>query len=236
MPTSTIELQSTINAASIFLRSMPLASVGGYSNEPALTIANSVLSLVLAPPLAWPWNRGTFTSPALVVGTQNFTANIPTFGWLETASISVGGKTYELAIKNKLSEESNQQRPGFIAVQSTDGTGNWTFRLFPSPDQAYTVTLNYQQTAPLFTSLTQTWSPIPDTLSALYTLGFRAFCYEYLADPRWINTLQLFLSQLVGTNGGLDDAQANLFLWNKLRDTREEVEAGEAQRTTRRRQ
>lgn len=221
--TSTIQLQSTVNTAQLFLHSAPLATVGGVANEPAFTIANTVMSLILAPPLAWPWNRST-KEITLVVGTQDYTASIPNFGWLETASVTVNDTTFQLEIKQHLSEESNQQRPNLISVHSTDGEGNWTFRLMAIPDQAYTLTLTYQQVAPLFTGLVQTWSPIPDTLSPLFSLGFRAFSYEYSTDPRWMNTLQLFLTQLANINGGLSDEQKNLFLWTRLRDAREQEE------------
>lgn len=222
---STVTLQQVVNAASLFVRSAPLIGINGVANEPALTIANGVMSLILGPPLDWPWNSAVATQ-GMTVGQQDTTIAIANFGWLEGASISFGGASYALEIKSDLSEDANQQRPAYIDTKSTDGAGSWTFRVLPAPDQAYTLTVHYQMAAPLLTTLAQTWSPIPDTFSAVYQLGFRAFVYEYLADPRWQLSLQLFLSQLAGKHGGLTDQERDLFLWNRLRDAREQIEAG----------
>jgi hypothetical protein len=231
---STTTIQDTMNVASLFLRSRPLSSVGGTANEPALTIANNVMSIILGAPLVWPWNSAS-TTTALTVGVQNVTLALPSYGFLSTASISYNGSSYALEIKNALSTEVLQQRPVYISAHLEDGAGNVTFRLFPVPDQPYTLSLTYQQVPILATALTATWAPIPDALGPLVNLGFRAFCYEYAEDPRWVNTLQLFLSQLVGANGGLTEMQKDLFLWDRLRDARESAAvSAQVVRTTRR--
>ena len=54
---STITLQQVVNLASTHLDLIPLASVGGYQSEPALSICNDVLQNILAAPLDWKFNR-----------------------------------------------------------------------------------------------------------------------------------------------------------------------------------
>ncbi len=224
MASSTRTLQDTVNLAQIFVRNAPLTGINGVTDEPALSIANTVASLMLSPPLDWPWNSSV-ASGAMTVGTQDTSIPIANFGWLTGASIAYGGKTYQLELRDDLSLETNQQRPAYVCTKSTDGAGNWTFRVLPAPDQAYTLTVQYQQAAPTFTALTQTWSPIPDSLQALYELGFRAFVYEYLTDPRFQLELAQFLSRLVAAHGGLTDQEKDLVLWDRVRDVREQVNA-----------
>lgn len=54
---STITLQSIINVASTHVDLLPLAGVGGYSNEPALSLCNDALSELLSSPNDWKFNR-----------------------------------------------------------------------------------------------------------------------------------------------------------------------------------
>lgn len=53
----TIKLQNVVNLASQHADLLPLAGVGGYSNEPALSLCNDVLEEALAAPTAWKFNR-----------------------------------------------------------------------------------------------------------------------------------------------------------------------------------
>jgi len=50
---STVTLQQVVNFASTNLDLLPLAGVGGYTNEPALSICNDTLQTLLAAPLDW---------------------------------------------------------------------------------------------------------------------------------------------------------------------------------------
>jgi hypothetical protein len=56
-PLSTVTLQSVINYCMTHTELMPLANVAGYTDEPALSIANDVIAEILAPPFAWKFNR-----------------------------------------------------------------------------------------------------------------------------------------------------------------------------------
>lgn len=52
-------VQSVVNFASAHIELMPLASVGGFNNEPALSLANDTLAEILSAPYAWKFNRAT---------------------------------------------------------------------------------------------------------------------------------------------------------------------------------
>lgn len=54
---STLTLQSVVNLAATHLELVPLAGVGGYTNEPALSLCNDTLQTLLAQPLDWFFNR-----------------------------------------------------------------------------------------------------------------------------------------------------------------------------------
>jgi hypothetical protein len=64
---STLTVQSVVNLASTHIDLLPIAGVGGYTNEPALSIANDVLQTIAASTyeapngavlsLDWKWNR-----------------------------------------------------------------------------------------------------------------------------------------------------------------------------------
>lgn len=54
---STITLQTVVNLASTHAELLPLAGVGGYANEPALSICNDALSEIINTDHDWKWNR-----------------------------------------------------------------------------------------------------------------------------------------------------------------------------------
>jgi hypothetical protein len=54
---STVTIQNVVNYAIQHTELMPLTGVGGFSNEPALSIANDTLSMLLAQPFPWKFNR-----------------------------------------------------------------------------------------------------------------------------------------------------------------------------------
>lgn len=54
---STITIQSVVNLCSIHGDLLPLTGIGGYTNEPALSLANDALSEIINTPHDWKWNR-----------------------------------------------------------------------------------------------------------------------------------------------------------------------------------
>lgn len=219
---STILLQRSVTYASSFIRYAPLTMSG---NDPALLNADWVRQFMLSAPLAWRWNRQVITF-STVIGQSDYTVSAASFGWIEKAVMfnpGDGNKTLELEVENNLAVESEVNQPTRISAQLDDDNGNITFRLVPSPDTAYDVEITAQKAAPVFTALTDSWAPIPDYYSYLYNLGFLARCYEYMNDPRFVTTMQLFLQMVSAANDGLTDAQKNLFLTDRL-DTQRQTQ------------
>ena len=229
MASSTIQLQRTINRSSQFARLEPLLFAGNTANDPAFSNADWVMQTILAPPFAWRWNRtiqGVPSAPAFAttVGVSDYTVSLPTFGWLEKAVLYDPQNGYvatELQVELLKGEDTLANVPQRIAAQLDDLEGNITFRIFPSPDQVYNVCLVYQNAATLFTSSTQTWSPIPDYLSYVFNEGFDAKTFEYLGDPRYQTSLQLFYQSLAQVSEGLEQSQKNLWLSDKMNTLRQ---------------
>lgn len=224
---STIPLERTINYAQRFIRNSPLTFVN--NGDPAFSSADWVRDTILAPPFAWRWNRGYVSPITCTVGIQDYTVNIPDFGWIEKANLNYPiqqgnpGQSLELAVKLVVAKDQFLNLPSTITAQMDDDNGNITFRIFPPPDQAYILYIVYQKSASNFTSLTQTWSPIPDYMSYLYNQGMKALAYEYAGDERFAFAFQLFMQQLATSNEGLSETEKNLFLDNKIDTLREQV-------------
>src|SRR5271156_5875690 len=90
-----------------------------------------------------------------------------TTGWFshsEHASLyditSIPPKWVELTVQDNLSLNTTQGRSTFISPETEDANGNVTFRVMPSPNKNYPVSLHAQLTPPLITSINQTWSPL----------------------------------------------------------------------------
>jgi hypothetical protein len=145
-------------------------------------------------------------------------------GWLEKA-VAVytkdGSRAFELEISLNQTQDTVSQEPRVISAQIDDNAGNITFRVFPAPDDVYTITVTYQKAAPIFTALTDVWSPIPDYMSYVYNQGFIARNMQYRNDPRYVPEMQQFLQNLLGVSEGLSDAQKSLFLTERMNAIRE---------------
>jgi hypothetical protein len=226
---STNTLSRSISVAQNFLKNAPLTGIGGNPLEPAASIGDYTRQFMLAPPFGWRWNRVTTTFNT-VAGTQDYTKVLTNFGWLESASTNdnLGSAGSIVAMQNRLneSEDGSQSRPRYISARLDDDTGDITFRLLPTPDTVYTVSVTYQKAAPSFANLSDTWSPLPDFMSNLYNYGFRAFAYEYFDDPRFSFTFQMFLRQLVSASEGLSETQRSIYLADFLSNAREQQAVG----------
>jgi hypothetical protein len=212
-------LTQTINWASTFVNYLSLAV--GAGNEPAISNANHILQIFLSPDVGpWSWNRSKITF-ATTAGTQDYSVNItsasvPTFGWLETATLKpASGTTFQIKdIKNTdpLGESSDQARPNAIAVQQDDGAGNITFRFMGLVDAIYTCTINFQMAAQPFTTLSSTWAPIPDRYAYIYERGFLAETLEPVDAQRAMVEKQRFVMSLVSIAEGMELADKAIFM------------------------
>lgn len=67
---STLTAQSFVNLCSTHADLLPLAGVGGYTNEPALSLCNDALSEIINDVQDWKWNSVEMSSPqSLTLGT-----------------------------------------------------------------------------------------------------------------------------------------------------------------------
>jgi hypothetical protein len=172
-------LPQTINWASAYVQGLPLAAWTG--SEPAITIASMIRATILSAPFTWAFNRAEDTSTTLVIGQQDYTTSISSFGFLERASLldPTDGKWYEIPdVKNNatLAKSSTKARPQVIAVQNTTGP---VLRFSAVPDKAYPLAMVYQKDSTLFTATTDNWGPLPDSFIMIYN---NLFLGEILAD------------------------------------------------------
>lgn len=226
---STIQLQRTINLAQQFQRLAPLTFAANTANDPAFSNADWVKQTILSPSLGgWRWNRvsatpqvPTFTT---TIGVSDYKVAIANFGWIEKAvayDVADAYSAYELQVELIKGTDTLPNQIARIAAQLDDDSGNITFRVFPAPDKIYAVVVDYQNSASLFTSLTQTWAPIPDYLSYIVNEGFQAKGFEYIADPRFTSSMQLFMTNLASEAEGLSLSEKNIWLSDRLNTMRQ---------------
>lgn len=179
------------------------------------------------------WNtalNGTTTDGSVTWVNQGSISNLSSvtsftsLGWLEKAvAIDKSGNAHELTIQLNSAQNGTQNQPFILSpIVEDPANGRVTFRIQPPPDQNYTIYLIYQQASPTFVALTDTWSPIPDYFSYLYTQGFLSKTYEYLSDERYGSATQMFVKFLVAANEGLTESQVNIFLAERMNSARQQ--------------
>lgn len=83
---STIKVQDIVNSARAYPNLEPILGASGWTQEPALTIANDVMQKFLAQNLDWKFNRG-YVPPFITVSLQqDYVTNVTNLSWLESAS------------------------------------------------------------------------------------------------------------------------------------------------------
>jgi len=316
MSNSTITVQQVVNYAQQHNELMPLTGVGGVANEPALSIANDTLTMLLSESFPWKFNRGfmpvfvtcpnkqdykfagscAFTTTGGGVGidlksnnaitqagstvtvrllesctnvfnvgdtvyitntdvtginaiytagqgnggnssgwSNGFTiATIATDGlsftftyapaitttgapgltdvnWLEYATMIQTSSTatvpYVWMVQSvrTLEPSSFVGIPNRISVIQDYGTGVIQLRLRPLPgSMPFTVSVVYQKKATLFTSLSSTWAPFPDTLAHCIRQMFTAMCYRFAQSPRADVEFQKAMALVMQTSGADD--------------------------------
>ncbi len=188
---STITLQQTVDWARTFTRLIPIVGVGGFTNEPALTICNRVIQEILAPSFNWKFNRKSAPAFDTVNEQQEYTlAGVTDIGWLERCiaehkeSSAVVKPKIEIECVYSLPKTHIIDNPQKIALDRESGPDSFV-RLWPVPGTTiWTVQLEYQAKPPRKTSLTSTWAPIPDDLSYVYEQGFLAMALQHADDAR----------------------------------------------------
>jgi hypothetical protein len=220
-----VTIQNTINWVEAFIVQRPFTGVAGIANEPGLTSANYLMQTILQPPFRWEWNRSVLTTAiTTTAGTSDYAISIPTFGWIEKATLvnpTAPANTppnFELEVFEILAKDGQQNRPQKIALLQDNGSGSITFRLFPVPDQVYTVDLDIQNSPILATTLgATTWAPIPDKLAFLYERGMMAMAQMMYNQQLGLSNMELFMRQLVSAAAGLSEMEKAIFLADALR-------------------
>src|SRR6185312_4556893 len=87
---STLTLQSTVNVAQTHLELLPIANVGGFTNEPALSLCREVIQVILAQPLDWKFNRAEMGMFVTAPNKQDYLFAGATFFFLGGNSQGVG--------------------------------------------------------------------------------------------------------------------------------------------------
>lgn len=195
-----------------FVRGYPLANQG---TEPALTMANMILSAILGPPFRWRWNRNSINFAITQAGGGDYLEAVSDFGFLEGGYIIDGTNAiFEVGIKQMLAKGIKQARPFAVAAQLDDNQGNITFRFLDVPDKNYNAELLYQKKAVLMSSAASTWNPIPDEMNHIFNWGFLSLAGVLANDARFPIYNQKFVSSLLATASGLTEMERNLFLAN----------------------
>ena len=143
-------LTQSINWSQPYIEYVPLNA--GTAWEPALSVATMVRNSILNPPFTWPFNRNEYTSLSLVQGTQDYTASITDFAYLEKVSLlNADGFGYELDdvyntnILGVPSLTNGQGQPNSCAVRYYVPSTSVSLRFLSVPEQAYTTILTYQK-------------------------------------------------------------------------------------------
>jgi hypothetical protein len=220
---NTVKIQDTLNWVAGMIVQRPTVGVAAPL-EPALTSANKIMQMILAPPFRWSWNRFENSSIVCTPGVSDYVVSLPTWGWLEKAYLFLGGNTppsVEIEVAQVLSKETVPNRPATIAAIFDDNAGNITFRLMPPPDQAYQVTLEGQKAAIQATALgNTTWAPIPDRYAFLYEQGMLATLQGIYSGQLYAMNMEMFLRMLISCAEGLTETEKAIWLEDQLRSLR----------------
>lgn len=187
--------------------------------EPGMTMANTVLGLMLGPPFVWRQNRATFSFPINTDGGTDYEVAIPNMGFIEKQWLTdANGNILDLNGATALSKVSYQRAPTEMAPQYDDNRGNITFRMNSVPDDDYTAVLDYQQAAQLLQSPADTFSPMSDYFGYLFNKGMLSEGALVVNDSRFSIWRAEWIAGLLATQDGLD-AQAKDMFFNQFMNT-----------------
>jgi hypothetical protein len=170
------------------------------------------------------WATGIFantTDNTIVwqnIGPLTSIAQVNDFSYIEKAQvqdINNGNAWKDLSVNLNIGYDSDGQScPKYISPQSDDNAGDVSFRLTPTPGAVYPIHIIYQKLQVPFTSLGQTWAPIPDRLFYTYSYGVLALSYLYKGDARFAWASSQFITKMLSYAEGLDETQISQFLRN----------------------
>lgn len=159
----TYTIQSVINFASIHAELMSLAGVGGYSNEPGLTLANDVLQDLICRGNAWKFNR--VEMPMFV--TSPFRQDYQFGGAVGFTSTNSAGIALKTASTPGVSQAAFTVTVNFLEPHNM--TSGQTFYMLGNVDAAFNST--YSQT-PTASGYSGGWTIVSTPTTTSLTLTF----------------------------------------------------------------
>lgn len=118
-------LQNIVNQLRTYPEFTPILGTSGYTQEPALQIANDVMQRILSEGMPWKWNRA-YIPPFLTVALQqDYPTQITDIGWLEQGQrVDINNSTnngnlapkpfWDLNVVRDLSQTSGQNVPDSV--------------------------------------------------------------------------------------------------------------------------
>lgn len=214
-------LQDTANFIVPFCRYQ--AANIGTNNMPLIGIANIVRNAILAAPFTWRFNRNNVA----LVGVNGIQANVQDYvqtvsdmGFIEKATANDGTTSWEFKdVKNNdaLAASVTPGRPLSISIFNDGGNGVFTFRLSAVPDQAYSINMVYQKAPVQFVSVSDPWSPIPDSFSDVYNNWCLGYYMDSCQDPRAPQYIARGVAGLLARATGLTETDKAVFAAAYLR-------------------
>lgn len=208
-----ISIQSVLGTAPSytgFTALVPFGTIGPDTSAATFTSATTQ-DYVVAPPAGYNTVGGA---------TQGWFSHIEHTSVYDISNLAAPN-WMELTVKENLSLNSTSGRPTFISPESEDANGNVTFRVMPSPNKNYPVSIHVMLTPPLITSINQTWAPLPDYLENVYTLGFLSWMMAFNDDPRAPMYSSQFKAAVLARQDGISLEDRDIFLnnWDMLTST-----------------
>ncbi len=198
MSQSTITLQSVVNYSAIHAELLPIVGVGGFSNEPALSIANDVLCELLGQPFPWKFNR---KFPQFFV-TQQYKQDYKFAG--AVAWTNTGGAAIDLATNNAITQSG--------AVTTVNTIESHNFAVGATLYQAGCTVSGYNSTVSVTLASGTQWTSV-GTITAITSTS-----YTYTAANSGLGTSGAAGITDLGwlesaTMVNLNDTSANPYVW-----------------------
>ena len=220
-------LQDTINWAQTFIEFSPLTA--GTNNEPAISVANMIVSTITNAPLTWGWNRAEYDNLVLDSPEQDYEVPITDFGFLEKVTLINVAGTYGFEIRDVYNTAalgvsvSKPAEPKGCSVHLVDYGTSVTLRFMAIPDQDYTSVITYQKLIPDIDDLSDPW-PIPSQYKDIFNNLFAAEAYQAVDDDQQAQRYRMRgVAALLAKSEGLTEMQRNSVLAQFL------VRGGQAQ-------
>jgi hypothetical protein len=212
-------ITNSINFSQPYVGYSPLTA--GVSNEPAITTANMIINTIFSPPNVWSFNRNENSSTSTVAGTQDYAINISDLNFIERVSLTdTNGKIHEVPTvynHSALSVQATQGRPLSVSVRTNNLAGTNAIRFSLVPDAVYVINITYQKLPVAVTTLSGTWSGIPDSYSDIYNNLYLAEAFAQTLDDVNAQKYRVRgMAALVAKVEGLTETQKNLYMMSAM--------------------